>query len=59
MGFLAAALFLRSQLQYTLHPPGAGFWATVVAGLVASLAVVASTMPLLRRLTGPETARNE
>ena len=59
MGFLAAALFLRSQLQYALHPPGVAFWGTVVAGLVASLAVVASTMPLLRRITGPETARNE
>jgi hypothetical protein len=59
MGFLAAGLFLHSQLQYALHPPGAGFWLTVVAGLIASLAVVASTMPLLRRMTGPETARNE
>jgi hypothetical protein len=59
MGLLAAALFLRSQLQYALHPPGAAFWGIVVAGLGASLAVVASTMPLLRRMTGPETARNE
>ena len=59
MGFLAAALFLRSQLDYALHPPGAGFWVPVAAGLAAALAVVASTMPLLRRITGPETARNE
>ncbi len=59
MGFLAAALFLRSQLDYALHPPGVGFWGTIAAGLAAALAVVASTMPLLRRITGPETARNE
>jgi hypothetical protein len=59
MGFLAAGLFLHSQLQYALHPPGAGFWLTVLVGLAASLAVVASTMPILRRITGPETARNE
>jgi hypothetical protein len=59
MGFAAAALFLHSQMGYALHPPGAGFWITVGVGLAASLAVVASTMPLLRRLTGPETARNE
>jgi hypothetical protein len=59
MGLVAAGLFVRSQLGYGLHLPGAGFWFTVAAGLVASLAVVASTMPLLRRLTGPETARNE
>ena len=58
-GLLAASLFVRSQLGYALHPPGAGFWITVLVGLAASLAVLASTMPLLRRVTGPETARNE
>jgi predicted lysophospholipase L1 biosynthesis ABC-type transport system permease subunit len=59
MGFLAAQLFLRSQLDYTLRPPGAAYYLIVVAGLVASLGIIASTMPLLRRITGPETARNE
>ena len=29
----------------------------VLAGLAASLAVIASTLPLLGRITGPETAR--
>jgi hypothetical protein len=59
MGFVAAALFLRSQLDYGLSPPGAGYYVTVLVGLAASLAVVATTLPLLGRLTGPETARNE
>ena len=59
MGFLAAQLFLKSQLYYSLQPPGAGYYLVVLAGLAASLAVIASTMPLLRRITGPETARNE
>jgi hypothetical protein len=59
MGFVAAALFLRSQLDYALSPPGLGYYLTVAAGLVVCLAVVGSTLPLLRRLTGPETARNE
>ncbi len=59
MGFLAAELFLSSQLSYSLQPPGAGYYLIVLAGLAASLAVIASTMPLLRRITGPETARNE
>jgi hypothetical protein len=59
MGFLAAQLFLRSQLDYTLRPPGAAYYLIVVAGLVASIGIIASTMPLLRRITGPETARNE
>jgi hypothetical protein len=31
----------------------------VLAGLVAAGAVVASTLPLLRRVSGPETARND
>ncbi|MDG4825725.1 ABC transporter permease [Asanoa sp. WMMD1127] len=58
-GFLAAALFLRAQLDYPLHAPGAGYYALVGGGLVASLAIIAATLPLLRRITGPETARNE
>jgi hypothetical protein len=58
-GFLAAGLFLRSQMDYSLRPPGAGYYITVFAGLAASLALLASTLPLLRRITGPATARNE
>ncbi|HEY0540484.1 MAG TPA: ABC transporter permease [Actinoallomurus sp.] len=58
-GFLAAELFLKSQLDYTLRSPGAGYYLAVLAGLAASLGVIASTLPLLKRITGPETARNE
>ena len=58
-GFLAAYLFLRSQLSEMLQSPGAGFYGVVVAGVVASLAIIASTLPVLRRISGPETARNE
>jgi hypothetical protein len=29
------------------------------AGLLASLAVIAATFPLLKRITGPEVARND
>lgn len=59
MGFLAAHLFLRAQLGYTLRPPDASFYLMVAAGLAASLGIVASTLPLLHRITGPETARND
>jgi hypothetical protein len=59
MGFLAAELFLRSQLRYTLVSPGVSYVVLVLAGLVLSLAIIASTLPVLRRITGPETARNE
>ena len=58
-GFLASALFLRSELGESLRPPGYGYYLIVLAGLLASLAVIACTFPLLERITGPETARNE
>ena len=59
IGFLAAHLFLRAQLGYTLLAPKPSFYLMVVGGLAVSLGIVASTLPLLRRITGPETARNE
>jgi hypothetical protein len=58
-GLLAAHLFLRAQLDETLQPPRAEYYLLVLAGIVASLAVIASTLPLLERIVGPETARNE
>ncbi|MDX3243339.1 FtsX-like permease family protein [Streptomyces sp. ME18-1-4] len=59
MGFLAAQLFVQAQLDYSIRAPGIEYYAIVLTGLVASLGVIASTMPLLRRITGPEAARNE
>ncbi|MEK8105470.1 FtsX-like permease family protein [Micromonospora sp. M12] len=59
MGLLAAHLFLRAQMDYTLVAPGPAFYAIVVVGLAACLGVIASTLPLLERITGPETARSE
>ncbi|MFG1882697.1 FtsX-like permease family protein [Micromonospora sp. NPDC049102] len=59
MGLLAAHLFLRAQMHYTLAAPEPRFYVIVVVGLVACLGVIASTMPLLERVTGPETARSE
>ncbi|GAA4253181.1 ABC transporter permease [Dactylosporangium darangshiense] len=58
-GFGAAQLFLRAQMDYTLSPPGWSFYALAATGLAVSLAIIASTLPLLERVTGPETARNE
>jgi hypothetical protein len=59
VGLVSAALYLHSQLGISFQTPGIAFWATVGAGLVASLAIIASTFPLLDRMTGPEVARNE
>jgi hypothetical protein len=58
-GLLAAHLFLRSQLRESLHAPGAGYYVAVGFGIALALAIIAATLPLLERITGPETARNE
>jgi predicted lysophospholipase L1 biosynthesis ABC-type transport system permease subunit len=59
MGFFAAGLFLESQLGESLQPPGVEYYVIVVAGLVACLGIIATTFPLIERITGPETSRNE
>ncbi|GHJ49256.1 hypothetical protein Cs7R123_65980 [Catellatospora sp. TT07R-123] len=58
-GMLAAHLFLTAQMSYELRPPGPAYYLTVLAGLAASLAIISSMLPMLSRITGPETARNE
>jgi predicted lysophospholipase L1 biosynthesis ABC-type transport system permease subunit len=59
VGLGSAALYLHSQVDIAFRFPGIAYWATVVGGLAASLAIIASTFPLLNRMTGPEVARNE
>jgi predicted lysophospholipase L1 biosynthesis ABC-type transport system permease subunit len=56
--FAASALFLKSQMRYDLVPPGVAYYTLVAVGLVASLGIIASTLPLLKRITGPAAARN-
>jgi hypothetical protein len=46
-------------MNYTLTAPGMEFYAIVVVGLAACLCIIASTLPLLEGITGPETARSE
>jgi predicted lysophospholipase L1 biosynthesis ABC-type transport system permease subunit len=58
-GLASADLFLRAQMRYNLQPPGVQYYLIVATGLAASLGIIASTLPLLARITGPETARNE
>ena len=59
VGLVSAALYLHSQVGIAFRIPGIAYWATVLGGLAASLAIIASTFPLLNRITGPEVARNE
>jgi hypothetical protein len=59
VGLASAALYLHSQVGIAFRTPGIAYWATVLGGLAASLAVIATTFPLLNRMTGPEVARND
>jgi hypothetical protein len=59
LGLVAAQLFLKAQMGYTLSPPGFSYYVIVVIGLAASMAIIGSTLPLLTRMTGPEVARND
>jgi hypothetical protein len=59
VGLVSAALYLHSQVGIAFSTPGIAYWATVFGGLAASLAIIASTFPLLNRMTGPEVARND
>lgn len=59
IGFLSAQLFLKAQMHYSLIAPELSYYGLVVVGLLASLGIIGVTLPLLRRITGPETARNE
>lgn len=58
-GFVTAALFLNSQLGESLQAPNLSYYLYVGGGMLASLAIIAATMPIIERITGPEVARNE
>lgn len=59
LGLLGAELFLRAQLSVSLRWPGGLYTFVVLAGIVASLGLIALTFPIVERITGPEVARNE
>ena len=59
VGLVSAALYLHSQVGIAFSIPGIAYWATVLGGLTASLAIITATFPILDRMTGPEVARNE
>ena len=55
---LVSRLFIDSQVAIAFRIPGLAYSGKVPGGLVASLAIIASTFPLLNRMTH-EVARNE
>jgi hypothetical protein len=59
-GLLASHLILGSlEGDVGLAMPGASYWVIMTAGLLGALGVVATTLPLLSRLTEPQSARME
>lgn len=71
LGLLASDLIFRALLHTRantgsagawmggISPPGLAYYLVLLAGLIAALAMVAMTLPLLRKLTEPENARFE
>jgi ABC-type antimicrobial peptide transport system permease subunit len=58
-GFGAAAMYAAMEMKLSLVAPGASYYVITSAGIVLALGVIVAMFPLLRRVTGPETARSE
>jgi hypothetical protein len=58
-GFGASAMYATMEMGLSLVAPGAAYFVLTAAGIVLALALILATFPLLRRITGPETARTE
>jgi hypothetical protein len=59
IGFAASAMYATTEMGLSLVAPGAAYFVLTLAGIVLALGIIAATFPLLRRITGPETARSE
>ena len=60
VGFFVAALIIwNTGGGLSVAAPGLSYFGLVVGGLLAALAIVAATMPLLGRLTEPQSGRVE
>jgi predicted lysophospholipase L1 biosynthesis ABC-type transport system permease subunit len=58
-GFGASAMYATMEMTQSLVSPSAVYYVLTVAGIALALGVILATFPLLRRITGPETARSE
>lgn len=58
-GFGAAAMYATEAQNRPMAAPGTAYYLLTAGGIVAALAIIAATFPLLARITGPEVARNE
>jgi hypothetical protein len=58
-GFAAAAEYASVAQHYPMVAPGTAYYLIAAGGILVSLGIIAATFPLLKRITGPEVARNE
>jgi predicted lysophospholipase L1 biosynthesis ABC-type transport system permease subunit len=58
-GFGATAMYASLEMQHPMVAPGAAYYLLTAGGILAALGIIAATFPLLKRITGPEVARNE
>jgi FtsX-like permease family len=56
-GLVVADLFLRAQTHYELEALGPQYYVLLAGGVLVALAIIAVTLPLLDRTTGPDAAR--
>lgn len=59
IGFGASAMYATMQLERPMVAPDVVYYLITAGGILMSLGIIAATMPLLNRITGPEVARNE
>ena len=59
IGFAASAMYAATEMHLSVVSPGAAYYVLTAAGIVLALVLIVATFPLLRRITGPETARSE
>ena len=45
--------------HHSVVAPGVAYYLITAGGILVSLGIIAATFPLLKRITGPEVARNE
>jgi hypothetical protein len=58
-GFAASAMYATMEMHLSLVSPGAAYYILTSAGIVLALVLILAMFPMLRRITGPETARTE
>jgi hypothetical protein len=56
---LAGELSLKALIGVPLQTPDISFYVLILIGVLVSLAIISLTFPLLKRMTGPDAARNE